>query len=290
MADAVFVFPNITKPQVLETLRIVLDFFQAKSIKVVLPEGLAAEYGTLSFARMIETEPSAIKFAISLGGDGTLLRMVKCVAPYGIPVCGVNMGQLGFLAELELGKLVEQLSSILAGQCSIEKRSMLKACLIRKNREISCVHSLNDIVIARGSSLQMLRLYVDFNSGSRVKYPVDGLIFATTTGSTAYSLSAGGPIVHPSLDAMLITPVCAHALYTRPFVVSMSEQVVVSLALDTEEVVLSADGVTFEKMLKEDKLLIANSEFKVPFVHVDTQDYYATWQIKLRRGEDSANF
>lgn len=290
MADAVFVFPNITKPQVLETLKIVLDFLQAKSIQVVLPEDLADKYGALSFASVIEKEPSAIKFAISLGGDGTLLRMVKCVAPYGIPVCGVNMGQLGFLAELELGKLVEQLSSILAGQCSIEKRSMLKACLIRKNREISCVHSLNDIVIARGSSLQMLRLYVDFNSGSRVKYPVDGLIFATTTGSTAYSLSAGGPIVHPSLDAMLITPVCAHALYTRPFVVSMSEQVVVSLALDTEEVVLSADGVTFEKMLKEDKLLISNSEFKVPFVHVDTQDYYATWQIKLRRGEDSANF
>lgn len=290
MADAVFVFPNITKPQVLETLKIVLDFFKEKSIQVVLPEELADEYGALSFASVIEKEPSAIKFAISLGGDGTLLRMVKCVAPYGIPVCGVNMGQLGFLAELELGKLVEQLTSILAGYCSIEKRSMLKACLIRKNREISCVHSLNDIVIARGSSLQMLRLYVDFNSGSRVKYPVDGLIFATTTGSTAYSLSAGGPIVHPSLDAMLITPVCAHALYTRPFVVSMSEQVVVSLALDTEEVVLSADGVTFEKMLKEDKLLIANSEFKVPFVHVDTQDYYATWQIKLRRGEDSANF
>lgn len=200
------------------------------------------------------------------------------------------MGQLGFLAELELPKLREQLQSILAGKFTIENRSMLKACLIRKERQVSCVHSLNDIVIARGSSLQMLRLYVDFNNGSRVKYPVDGLIFATTTGSTAYSLSAGGPIVHPSLDAMLITPVCAHALYTRPFVVSMSEQILVSLALDTEEVVLSADGVTFEKMLKGDKLAISSSEFKIPFVHVASQDYYATWQTKLRRGEDSANF
>ena len=89
---------------------------------------------------------------------------------------------------------------------------------------------------------------------------------------------------------MLITPVCAHALYTRPFVVSMSEQILVSLALDTEEVVLSADGVTFEKMLKGDKLAISSSEFKIPFVHVASQDYYATWQTKLRRGEDSANF
>lgn len=290
MSKTVFVFPNLTKPQVLESLEMVLQFLGESGVQVVLPTDLARQYGTLSFSEKIKDGPAAINLAISLGGDGTLLRMVKCVAPYKIPVCGVNMGQLGFLAELELPKLREQLQSILAGKFTIENRSMLKACLIRKERQVSCVHSLNDIVIARGSSLQMLRLYVDFNNGSRVKYPVDGLIFATTTGSTAYSLSAGGPIVHPSLDAMLITPVCAHALYTRPFVVSMSEQILVSLALDTEEVVLSADGVTFEKMLKGDKLAISSSEFKIPFVHVASQDYYATWQTKLRRGEDSANF
>ena len=290
MSKTVFVFPNLTKPQVLESLEMVLQFLGESGVQVVLPTDLARQYGTLSFSEKIKEGPAAINLAISLGGDGTLLRMVKCVAPYKIPVCGVNMGQLGFLAELELPKLREQLQSILAGKFTIENRSMLKACLIRKERQVSCVHSLNDIVIARGSSLQMLRLYVDFNNGSRVKYPVDGLIFATTTGSTAYSLSAGGPIVHPSLDAMLITPVCAHALYTRPFVVSMSEQILVSLALDTEEVVLSADGVTFEKMLKGDKLAISSSEFKIPFVHVASQDYYATWQTKLRRGEDSANF
>lgn len=290
MSKTVFVFPNLTKPQVLESLEMVLQFLGESGVQVVLPTDLARQYGTLSFSEKIKEGPAAINLAISLGGDGTLLRMVKCVAPYKIPVCGVNMGQLGFLAELELPKLREQLQSILTGKFTIENRSMLKACLIRKERQVSCVHSLNDIVIARGSSLQMLRLYVDFNNGSRVKYPVDGLIFATTTGSTAYSLSAGGPIVHPSLDAMLITPVCAHALYTRPFVVSMSEQILVSLALDTEEVVLSADGVTFEKMLKGDKLAISSSEFKIPFVHVASQDYYATWQTKLRRGEDSANF
>ncbi len=290
MSKTVFVFPNLTKPQVLESLEMVLQFLGEGGVQVVLPTDLARQYGTLSFSEKIKDGPAAINLAISLGGDGTLLRMVKCVAPYKIPVCGVNMGQLGFLAELELPKLREQLQSILTGKFTIENRSMLKACLIRKERQVSCVHSLNDIVIARGSSLQMLRLYVDFNNGSRVKYPVDGLIFATTTGSTAYSLSAGGPIVHPSLDAMLITPVCAHALYTRPFVVSMSEQILVSLALDTEEVVLSADGVTFEKMLKGDKLAISSSEFKIPFVHVASQDYYATWQTKLRRGEDSANF
>lgn len=290
MSKTVFVFPNLTKPQVLESLEMVLQFLGESGVQVVLPTDLSRQYGTLSFSEKIKDGPAAINLAISLGGDGTLLRMVKCVAPYKIPVCGVNMGQLGFLAELELPKLREQLQSILAGRFTIENRSMLKACLIRKERQVSCVHSLNDIVIARGSSLQMLRLYVDFNNGSRVKYPVDGLIFATTTGSTAYSLSAGGPIVHPSLDAMLITPVCAHALYTRPFVVSMSEQILVSLALDTEEVVLSADGVTFEKMLKGDKLAISSSEFKIPFVHVASQDYYATWQTKLRRGEDSANF
>ena len=290
MPKSIFIFPNLTKPQVLDSLELVLKFFQEKAVQVVLPTELAATYGTVSFNEKIKEGPTAISLAISLGGDGTLLRMVKCVAPYKIPVCGVNMGQLGFLAELELPKLTEQLKSILAGEYSIENRSMLKACLIRKERQISCVHALNDIVIARGSSLQMLRLYVDFNSGSRVKYPVDGLIFSTTTGSTAYSLSAGGPIVHPSLDAMLITPVCAHALYTRPFVVSMSEQILVSLALDTEEVVLSVDGVTFEKMLKGDKLAITSSDFKIPFLHVASQDYYATWQIKLRRGEDSANF
>ena len=290
MPDAVFIFPNMDKPQVVDVLLRVLDFFRVRQINIVLPDELADIYGEHKISCQLQEDPKGLLFALSLGGDGTLLRLVKRIAPYGVPVCGLNMGQLGFLTEIELPMLETKLTAILSGEYFFEYRSMIKACVLRAGKEVYCTEALNDIVIARGNSLQMLRLYVTFTGGGKLQYPVDGLIFATSTGSTGYSLSAGGSIIHPGLDVILLTPICAHALYARPLVVDFKEQMSVKLAVDNGEVVVSSDGSIVTKMLQGDEILISGSSNKVVFIRVDGNDYYSTWQDKLRRGEDSAKF
>lgn len=285
----VFVFPNMDKEGVEQTLLRVLEFLHLRRAVIVMPQDLAEQYGCLAFEEQNETQCNEIDFALALGGDGTLLRLVNYIAPYDIPICGINMGRLGFLAEIDVANIEEKLDIVLKRAYRTETRSMLKATLKQDGVSIKA-HALNDIVITCGQTTQLIHLYVNFSGGGRVKYPVDGLIFATTTGSTAYSLSAGGPIVHPNLEAFLLTPICAHALYTRPLVVGMQERAGVSLAFADEDAMLVADGRVFAGMKKGDELIISRSEYSMNFIRLDEQDYYATWQEKLRRGEDSAKF
>lgn len=286
----VFVFPNMDKPKVVESLSKVLDFFDRHKIQVVLPDDVATAYNAISFSEQKARGFVNVDFGLALGGDGTILRLIRKTEDFNLPVCGINFGQLGFLADIEYDICEEKLLQILNRDYKLERRSMLRARLLKNGREVVARNALNDIVVTSSDNTQMLRLYVSFVSGSKMKYPVDGLIFSTTTGSTAYSLSAGGPIVHPNLDVMLVTPICAHALYTRPLVVGMQESAIVSLAKDHEEAVLISDGVLFGHLRKGDVLEISKSEYSVDFIRLEEQDYYATWQEKLRRGEESAKF
>lgn len=286
----VFVFPNMDKPKVVAGLDRILEFFAKHAVQVILPDELAIKYNTISFKAQQQSGFNEVDFALALGGDGTILRLIRKIEQFNLPVCGVNLGQLGFLADIDYDSCEEKLKKILAKNYTLEKRSMLKARLLKNGREIASRNALNDMVVTSSDNTQMLRLYVSFASGSKMKYPVDGLIFSTTTGSTAYSLSAGGPIVHPSLDVMLVTPICAHALYTRPLVVGMQETATVSIAMDREEALVIADGVLFGQMRRGDSLEISKSECDVNFIRLQEQDYYATWQEKLRRGEESAKF
>ena len=286
----VFVFPNMDKPKVVESLVKILDFFAKNKIEVVLPDDIASTYKAVSFSEQRYRGFADVDFGLALGGDGTILRLIRKTEDFNLPVCGINFGHLGFLADIECHNFEEKLQRILAKDYKLERRSMLRASLLKNGREVVGRNALNDIVVTSNDNTQMLRLYVSFLSGSKMKYPVDGLIFSTTTGSTAYSLSAGGPIVHPGLDVMLVTPICAHALYTRPLVVGMQESAMVSIAKEHEEAVLIADGVVFGHMHKDDVLEISKSGYSVDFIRLEEQDYYATWQEKLRRGEESAKF
>lgn len=286
----VFVFPNMDKPKVVAGLDRILEFFARRDVQVILPDELAAKYHTISFKAQQKSGFDEVDFALALGGDGTILRLIRKIEQFNLPICGVNLGQLGFLADIDYDTCEEKLEKILAKNYTLEKRSMLQARLLKNGREIASRNALNDMVVTSSDNTQMLRLYVSFASGSKMKYPVDGLIFSTTTGSTAYSLSAGGPIVHPSLDVMLVTPICAHALYTRPLVVGMQETAIVGIAMDREEALVIADGVLFGQMHRGDSLEISKSDCDVNFIRLQEQDYYATWQEKLRRGEESAKF
>lgn len=286
----VFVFPNMDKIKVVESLDKILEFFAKHSVQVILPDELSIKYHTLSFTEQVVNGFKDVEFAMALGGDGTILRLIRKIEKFYIPICGINLGQLGFLADIDHEDYENKLEQILEKNYTLERRSMLQACLLRNGHVVEKRNAINDIVVTSSDNTQMLRLYVGFASGSQMKYPVDGLIFSTTTGSTAYSLAAGGPIVHPGLDVMLVTPICSHALYTRPLVVGMQETARVRLAMEREEALVIADGVLFGQMHKGDLLEIGKSELSVYFIRIQEQDYYATWQEKLRRGEESAKF
>lgn len=281
------IFPNTDKAKVLEQIPQVLRFCRANDIEALLPKGLNQEYGLGSYC--VEQPDTLLKMrmAISLGGDGTFLRMARHTAPYGIPVIGVNFGKLGFLTEVELPQLSEALECLSRGRFKSERRSMLKAMVYRNGECLATAHALNDFVIAKGCASRIARLRVKIAGESSAVYPSDGLIIATATGSTAYSLSAGGPIVYPGLDAAVLTPICAHALHTRPLVIPMSDRVEITPAPPYEDLILSADGMVIQQIDAEDRVIVEKSPYAVDFVKLGTASYYETWQNKLLRNVDA---
>lgn len=286
----IFIFPNFKKANVHECLQQLLDFFHAHNMQVVLPDTCADTYSALLFSKEKKLGFPNLKFAISLGGDGTILRLIKEISPFNIPICGINMGQVGFLADLQPSALPEALNKIINNQYKIQPRKMLKVQVTDGGKDLYCAHALNDIVLTREHDSQMLRLYVHLSDDSCVKYPVDGLIFSTSTGSTAYSLSAGGPIIHPSLEATLITPICAYAMYTKPMVTSSQEVITIKFAANSGTSLIIADGITVGQVRFDYTLTISPSEYQATFIKITTPDYYPTWQERLRRGEESTNF
>lgn len=234
---------------------------------------------------MRQGKPEADAYGGILGGDGTLLQMTRFLAPLKIPVFGVNFGKLGFLAEIELKELPEALSKLTAGEYVLEERSQLQACVWRDGKVLIDAHALNDMVVAKGlfkaGASQSEGQWQTFGN-----YAADGIIMATATGSTAYSLSAGGPLVHPSLDVTIITPICAHALYTRPLLIPMDRVIELNAIPPYEELLLSADGEIVASIAENDTVRIAKSPDKVTFIRLNGRSYYETWQEKLIRNTE----
>jgi len=169
-----------------------------------------------------------LKFILSLGGDGTVLQAAREAAPYGVPVLGVNFGRLGFLCEVERSEIYSALKKVLSNEFTIEERMMMTATLTRSGEEIRQM-ILNDVVFLRDCTDSMVTLQVKLSGEPIASPPADGIILSTPTGSTAYSLSAGGPLVSPEVEAILITPLAAHSLSSRPMVVSKNEKIDVTL-------------------------------------------------------------
>lgn len=286
----IFIFPNFKKKQVKNILEKLLEFFSREKIKVVLPDSCASFYNTLAFSTEKQQGFQNVRLAIALGGDGTILHLLKEIGQYEIPICGINMGQVGFLAELKISDLDDVLIRLCQSKYLIEQRKMLKLEVWKSGKVCWVAHVLNDIVLARNQNSQMLRVNVAFSSSEQIKYPVDGLIFSTATGSTAYSLSAGGPIVHPNLEATVITPICAYAMYTKPLVISTKENLLVQLANNSGSGSLSTDGISLGKINRQYTLKIVESEYQARFIRFNEANYYPTWQGRLRRGEASTNF
>ncbi len=285
------IFPNLEKSSVCNVLRHVVDFCRYHSIEPVLPESIASEYRCNGYSTEDTASMSCFTAAMSLGGDGTLLRMTRHTASLKIPVFGVNFGKLGFLTEVEFPQMEAALLKVRDGDFWVEKRSMLQASVFDEDKkELLCAHALNDFVLTKGHFSRLARLDVRIAGQKSVVYPSDGVIVATATGSTAYSLAAGGPIVYPGLDVTILTPICAHSLETRPLIIPMSDMIEISVMPPCDEWYLSADGINIRRITEQEKVVIKKSPLSVDFLHINASTYYETWQEKLRRGGDNTKF
>ena len=221
--------------------------------------------------------------AVALGGDGTILVAAGEVSRYNVPVLGINLGHLGFLAEIEPPHMQFAAERLLAGEYTVEERFMLRAEVLRGGERVRTFHALNDIVVSRASFSHLLGLRTLVGAHVLDSFVADGVILSTPTGSTAYSLSAGGPILDPALEAILVTPVCPHTMHTRPMVLPLSGGVAVELedGHDEGEAFVSADGRQGMRLHAGDKVCAARSEYTTKLVKISDKTFYDTIRQKL---------
>jgi NAD+ kinase len=230
--------------------------------------------------------PALVEMLIVLGGDGTLLSASRLVADAhrDVPIFGVNLGSLGFMAEVSLDELYDNLEKAIAGKLATEDRIMLTASVLRGGKRLSQYRVLNDAVINKGALARMMELKVSVDDGHLTTLRADGLIIATPTGSTAYSLSAGGPIVHPTLHCFVLTPICPHTLSNRPICVPDNVVVTVCLTSQSEDVLLTLDGQIGFPLMPNDVVEIKKSRFKMKLIKHPIKSYYEILRTKLKWG------
>jgi len=226
-----------------------------------------------------------VDLLIVLGGDGTLLSAARALRAYKVPILAVNLGGLGFLTSVTLEELYPVLEQAIAGENRTSERMMLEAEIFRRGTSAIRQHALNDAVANKGALSRMLEFDVYVDSDHVGRYRADGLIVATPTGSTAYSLAAGGPVVHPGLDAFVITPICPHMLTNRPFVIPGSAKVEIDFAPADEPVYLTLDGQIGFELEAGDRVAITKSSSKVVYVRPPRKTYFEILRNKLRWGE-----
>lgn len=223
-------------------------------------------------------------YAIVLGGDGTLLSAARAVAKAGVPILGVNLGMLGFLTEVPLAELYSALEAIHANRFSLDRRALVHCQLVRQGKCIATYDALNDAIVNKVSiaRLASLDLYIDEMFVSN--YKADGMIIATPTGSTAYSVAAGGPILMPSVEAFVVTPVSPHSLTHRPLVVRDSSEIVVVVNTENEPAFLSIDGQVGTDLQDRDRIICRKSEYTVKLLRI-SKTFFDVLRTKLKWGQ-----
>jgi NAD+ kinase len=224
---------------------------------------------------------------IVLGGDGTLLGVARVAHPYNTPILAVNLGNLGFLAEISIEELYSTLENILAGKFEIERRMLLNACIWRNEKKIKNHNVLNDVVINKGAVARVINLQVLVNGQYMTSYRADGLIIATPTGSTAYSLSAGGPIIHPSMHTLVLSPICPFTLTNRSILIPDQSIIQVRLTAEYDDVRITLDGQEGYDMCAEDILEIKKTKTSLKLIRGPNKNYYQILRDKLHWGSQN---
>lgn len=233
--------------------------------------------------------PAQVDVVIVLGGDGTLLAMAKAIAESGhdIPILAVNFGSLGFLTEITRPEIYQSLDAVISGKATHDLRMMLRATASRAGEPVVTHSALNDVVFSRTALSRMIELEVSVGDQFVTSVKADGLIVATPTGSTAYNLAAGGPIVHPSMDALVLTPIAPHTLTNRPIVISADREVRVKSAGSNagDEVYVTIDGQTGFALHEGDQIAITKTQRPIRLIRATTRSYFEVLRQKLKWNE-----
>lgn len=228
---------------------------------------------------------STVDFVVVLGGDGTILSTSRQVVEYEVPLLGINLGRLGFLAEVEIDHIKQAFKKIIKGEYTIEERMMLKINYCSKNACSKLFTALNDVVVTRGAFSRMVDLKIYINNKFIDNFTADGVIVSTPTGSTAYNLSAGGPILSPITEMMVITPICPHSLYVRSIVVSSMDHIQIIIGSDAqikeEEIMLTIDGQTGFKLNYKDEINITKADKYTKLVKTTDNNFYDILREKM---------
>ncbi len=222
---------------------------------------------------------------VVLGGDGTLLRSARLGAPFEVPILGINFGRLGFLSEIEPSHALSAIERVLAGQARLEKRLTLRCTMRDDGHDVGPLVAVNDVFVGRGGLSKPVRLDTRIDGAPLARYFADGLVVATPTGSTAYSLSAGGPIVAPELDAIILTSVVAHPMPIKSLVLSTAACVEIVVRTDTDAI-LAVDGNTSSVLRDGDTVVVTAGEHRACFLRLgDPSEFYGSLIERLRRGK-----
>jgi NAD+ kinase len=222
--------------------------------------------------------------AIVMGGDGTMLGIARQLAPYDVPLIGINQGRLGFMTDIPIERMLPVLDELLSGKSQGEKRTLLQASVVRGGAPIAGGLAVNDVVVSRGAGAGMVELKVTVDERFMYNQRSDGLIIATPTGSTAYALSAGGPLLHPALGGIVLVPIAPHALSNRPIVIPDSSRIVVEI-VSGRDVSVNFDMQTFASLMHGDRIVIERSPNSITFLHPQGWSYYDTLREKLHWNE-----
>lgn len=271
------------RPEPLEILSELLPWLKERGCEVFLEKETAEHFKTTGFLR--PQIPAMSDVIIVLGGDGTMLSVARLVVGSGIPILGVNLGSLGFITEFNRDELYNSVDKVLSGGCLMEERIMLSAVVYRHGEKIADFIVLNDVVINKGALARIIDIETYVNKLYVSTFKADGLIIASPTGSTAYSLSAGGPILYPTLNSIILTPICPHTLTNRPIVLPDNSSIELILRSENDDVFLTLDGQVGFSLRKNDTVEVRKSEFSTKILIPCERDYFQVLRTKLKWGE-----
>ncbi len=279
----VYIYPNTTKKEIERKIKQLTTFILECGCKIYMHECLKDTfYGEfdINFVPFEECIENA-EVIIVLGGDGTILRIAKKAAEYNVPILGINFGTVGFISELEISEYA-YLAKVFNGKYILDNRMMLKVDVIRDNEIIYTKYALNDAVVIKGNAFRTVRVGVLADDIPVSNFTGDGVIISTPTGSTAYSLSAGGPVIEPAAENICVTPICAHALQAKSYVFAPQRKIEISTTdAKNEYVFVSVDGEDGYKISDNDRVIITKASLELKLIRVKDKSFYSVLKEKL---------
>ncbi len=284
MLKKVGIYAKKSHPEVEQIAMFAIQRFVGAGVHVLIEDSLAEQIGQVTGSAGADI-PSLVDLILVLGGDGTLISVARQVGDRQVPIVGVNLGQLGFLTEITREELPDMLDRLITGNYKVSERMMIDALIHREGKVVGEYTVLNDAVINKGALARIIDLETYVDGRHLSTYKADGLIISTPTGSTGYSLAAGGPIIYPEINSLLITPICPHMLTNRPIIIWSRSIVEIEVKFQDDVVFFTADGQVGHKLLPGDRVEVRRSATRAHLVISPYREYFEILRTKLSWGE-----